>query len=168
MIVFVSLSDLQFNLFPSNIWTAAGELVQYCFGRLFCPRSHMWKVDGHLPTEIVWIRLLTVFVSSCCCCFMAELSEEVWISCCSISFIMLVCFSTNFFSCSFSSLRSSSSLFLFPSIFSTRFSRTLTGIKTTSFEKHFYRVVLNVCDLNYVEKGLWLEQNFTYLKLKAN
>lgn len=119
--------------FSPNIWTAAhswtGTILFLEFILPQVPCVIMVKMLMQtllcLPTEMVWIRLLTVFVSSCCCCFMAELSEEVRSSCCSISFMMLVCFSTSFLSCSFSTFKLSSSVFLLPSMSSTRFSRKL-------------------------------------------
>lgn len=77
------------------------------------------------PSEMLWMRLLTVSRSSCCWCCSAVLLEETLISCCSNWPMTAVCCSTRFWSCSFSSWKIFSSTCRCSSMSLTFFSRTL-------------------------------------------
>lgn len=77
------------------------------------------------PSEMLWMRLLTVSSSSCCCCCSMVLLEETLISCCSNLPMMAVCRSIRVWSCSFSSWNIFSSTCLCSSMSFTLFSRTL-------------------------------------------
>lgn len=77
------------------------------------------------PSEMLWMRLLTVSSSSCCCRCSAVLLEETLISCCSNWPMTAVCRSTRVWSCSFSSWNIFSSTCRCSSMSLTFFSRTL-------------------------------------------
>lgn len=77
------------------------------------------------PSEMLWMRLLTVSSSSCCWRCSAVLLEETLISCCSNWPMTAVCRSTRVWSCSFSSWNIFSSTCRCSSMSLTFFSRTL-------------------------------------------
>lgn len=97
------------------------------------------------PSEMLWMRLLTVSRSSCCWRCSAVLLEETLISCCSNWPMTAVCRSTRFWSCSFSSWRIFSSTCRWSSMSLTFFSRTLQ-MKGKMLVKHqCFFVATNCC-----------------------